>query len=94
MEDFSALTAGERALLEAFNRRGVRFLVVGLSAAVLQGANSSTRDIDLRFADTSDPLLGEAVREAKGIWIPFPRPNPREQARLRTSEGPRRDSRA
>jgi predicted nucleotidyltransferase len=69
MEDFSALTAGERALLEALNRRGIRFLLVGLSAAVLQGANSSTRDIDLWFADTSDPLLGEAVREAKGIWI-------------------------
>jgi predicted nucleotidyltransferase len=69
MEEFSALTPGERALLEALNRRGVRFLLVGLSAAVVQGANSSTRDIDLWFADTSDPRLGEAVREAQGIWI-------------------------
>jgi predicted nucleotidyltransferase len=69
MEDFSALTPGERALLEALNRRGVKFLLVGLSAAVLQGANSSTRDIDLWFADTTDPRLGEAVRDAKGIWI-------------------------
>jgi hypothetical protein len=47
MENFSALTAGERALLEALNRRGIPFLIVGLSAAVIQGANSSTRDIDL-----------------------------------------------
>lgn len=69
MEDFSALATGERALLEALNRHGVRFLIVGLSAAVIQGANSSTRDIDLWFADTSDPRLGEAIREAKGIWI-------------------------
>jgi hypothetical protein len=38
MEDFSALTEGERALLEALNRRGVRFMIVGLSAAVIQGA--------------------------------------------------------
>jgi hypothetical protein len=69
MEDFSALMQGERALLEALNRRGIPFMIVGLSAAVLQGANSSTRDIDLWFADTSDPRLGEAIREAKGIWI-------------------------
>jgi hypothetical protein len=69
MEDFSALTAGERALLEALNRRGTPFLIVGLSAAVIQGANSSTCDIGLWFADTSDPRLGEAIREAKGIWI-------------------------
>lgn len=69
MDDFSAFTPGERTLLEALNRRGVRFLLVGLSAAVIQGANSSTRDIDLWFADTSDPRLGEAIREAEGIWI-------------------------
>jgi predicted nucleotidyltransferase len=68
MEDFSALTAGERALLEALNRHQVRFLLVGLSAAVLQGANSATRDIDLWFANTSDPHLREAIREANGIW--------------------------
>jgi hypothetical protein len=30
---------------------GVRFLLFGLSATVLQEANSSTRDIDLWFAD-------------------------------------------
>jgi predicted nucleotidyltransferase len=69
MEDFSALTSGERSVLEALNRHGIRFLLVGLSAAVIQGANSSTRDIDLWFADTSDPRLGQAVREANGIWI-------------------------
>jgi predicted nucleotidyltransferase len=69
MEDFSALTAGERALLEALNGHHVRFLLVGLSAAVLQGANTATRDIDLWFADTSDPRLRDAIREANGIWI-------------------------
>jgi predicted nucleotidyltransferase len=69
MEDFSALSEGERALLEALNRRGVRFMLVGLSAAVLQGANAATRDIDLWFEDLSDPRIGEAVREANGIWV-------------------------
>jgi predicted nucleotidyltransferase len=69
MEDFSALTSGERALLEALVRRGVRFMIVGLGAAVLQGANTATRDIDLWLEDLSDPRIGEAVRDAGGIWI-------------------------
>lgn len=69
METFAALSDAERTLFEAFNARGVRFLVVGLSAAVLQGANTGTRDIDLWFEDLSDPRIGEAVRAARGIWI-------------------------
>lgn len=46
MDDF-ALTPAERALLAAFNQRGVRYLVIGLGAAVLQGAPVSTQDLDL-----------------------------------------------
>jgi hypothetical protein len=57
MEDFSAFTSGERAPLEA------------LGAAVLQGANTGTRDIDLWFESLSDPRIAEAVRDAGGIWI-------------------------
>ncbi|HEY3665452.1 MAG TPA: hypothetical protein VGL19_05605 [Polyangiaceae bacterium] len=70
MEDFSALSEGERALLLALNRHGVRFMLVGLSAAVLQGANTGTRDIDIWFEDLTDRKIGEAVREANGIWVP------------------------
>jgi predicted nucleotidyltransferase len=69
MDDFSALSEGERALLEALNRHGVRFMLVGLSAAVLQGANTATRDIDIWFEDVSDLRIGEAAREANGIWV-------------------------
>lgn len=69
MDDFSAFTDGERAVLKALNRFGVRFMLVGLSAAVLQGANAATRDIELWFADLSDSRIGDAVREARGIWI-------------------------
>ncbi|HEX7669764.1 MAG TPA: nucleotidyltransferase [Polyangiaceae bacterium] len=69
MDDFSALTAGERALLDGLGRRGVPFMLVGLSAAVLQGANTATRDIDIWFEDTSDLRIGDAVREANGIWV-------------------------
>jgi predicted nucleotidyltransferase len=69
MDDFSAFTPGEREVLAALGRRGVRFMIVGLSAAVLQGANSSTRDIDIWFENVSDPEIGRAVHEAKGIWV-------------------------
>jgi predicted nucleotidyltransferase len=69
MDDFSALTDGERTVLDGLCRRGVRFMLVGLSAAVLQGANTATRDIDIWFEDTSDLRIGEAVREANGIWV-------------------------
>lgn len=44
-------------------------MVVGLSAAVLQGANTATRDIDLWFEDVSDQRIGAAVEEAGGVWI-------------------------
>jgi len=33
----SVLAPGEQALLEALNSLGVRFMVVGMSAALLQG---------------------------------------------------------
>lgn len=69
MEQLSALTDGEKAVLEALNRHGVRYMLVGLSAAVLQGANTSTRDIDIWFEDTTDSRIGVAVKEAGGIWI-------------------------
>ncbi len=69
MDDFSAFTDGERALFEALNRLGIRYMLVGLSAAVLQGANTGTRDIDLWFEDTSDLRIGAAVRDAGGIWV-------------------------
>jgi predicted nucleotidyltransferase len=69
MDDFSAFTRGERAVLLALNRHGVRYMIVGLSAAVLQGANAGTRDIDLWFESTADPRIRDAVREAGGIWV-------------------------
>ena len=69
MDDFSALSDGERALLLALNRHGVRFMLVGLSAAVLQGANTATRDIGIWFEDISDLRIGDAAREANGIWV-------------------------
>jgi hypothetical protein len=50
-----ALSDVERRFLEELNARGVHYMVVGLSAAIVQGANTVTRDIDLWFATIADP---------------------------------------
>lgn len=65
----SILTDGERKLFAELERRGVRFLVVGMSAALLQGARGATEDIDLWFESVTDPRLAEAVEAAGGIWV-------------------------
>lgn len=67
--DDSTLTSAERRLLVELGARGVRYLIVGMSAALLQGARGSTEDIDLWFESTTDPRIAEAVRAAGGIWI-------------------------
>lgn len=69
MDDF-ALTNAERALLTALNKRGVRYLVIGLGAAVLQGAPVSTQDLDLWFERLGDDAVHQAARDAGGFWIP------------------------
>jgi hypothetical protein len=65
----SALTAGERAFLEALNALGVRYVLVGMSAALLQGANVSTVDMDLWFEDASDPRISQAAKKAGGFYV-------------------------
>ena len=69
MDDISALTDPERAFLVELTRRGVRFMIVGLGAAVLQGANTSTKDIHLWFEQTSDPRIREAAAAVGGVWV-------------------------
>jgi hypothetical protein len=66
----SALSPAERRFLEALSDRGVRFMVVGLGAAVLQGATVATHDIDLWFEQLGDPRIAEAAREAGGLYVP------------------------
>lgn len=67
--DALALAPSERAFLEALNRLGVRYLVVGMSAALLQGARGVTEGVDLWFERTNDPRIGESARAAGGFWI-------------------------
>jgi hypothetical protein len=66
----SLLEPGERAFLRALEELEVPYLIIGASAAVLQGAPLVTQDIDLWFADRADQRLHQAARRAGGVFIP------------------------
>lgn len=68
MADF-VLTDAERRFLTELAARGVKYMIVGLSAASLQGANTTTVDIDLWFRSASDPKIREAAEAAGGMWV-------------------------
>ena len=68
VDDF-ALTPAERLLLEALQRRGVRFVIVGMGAAVLEGAPLATQDLDLWIEQVGDERLRLAAADVGGFWI-------------------------
>ena len=68
MEDF-ALTPAERALFEALNRRDVPFIIIGMGAAVLDGAPIATQDLDVWFQRADDDRIKLAAADAGGFWI-------------------------
>ena len=70
MAEVLPLSDAELRLLESLLRHKIRFLVVGLSAAALQGAPVVTEDVDLWFDDLSDPKLTRALIEVGAAYIP------------------------
>jgi hypothetical protein len=68
--EVSPLSDAELRLLDALVRHQVRFMVVGLSAAALQGAPVVTEDVDLWFEDLQDPRLAAALREVGAAYVP------------------------
>jgi hypothetical protein len=64
------LSETELRLLESLQRHKIRFMVVGLSAAALQGAPVVTEDVDLWFDDLSDPKLMQALVKVGAAYIP------------------------
>jgi hypothetical protein len=67
VEDF-ALTPAERQLFVALNRRRVRYILLGMGAALLEGAPVATQDLDIWFAAIDDDVRQAAV-DAGGFWI-------------------------
>jgi hypothetical protein len=66
----------ELRLLQTLLKRKVRFMVVGLSAATLQGAPVVTQDIDLWFENLGEPKISRALREVGAAYVPPSHLNP------------------
>jgi hypothetical protein len=63
-------TDREAAFLAALSASDVKFMIVGVSAALLQGAPAVTQDIDLWFEDLEDPGLRRALDSVGGTFVP------------------------
>lgn len=60
----------EAEFLRELVRQKVDFMIVGLSAAALQGAPVVTQDVDLWFKDLGDPGIRKALKKVRGSYIP------------------------
>ena len=60
----------EAEFLKELVRRKVEFMVVGLSAAALQGTPVVTREVDLWFRDVTDPGVAMALEKVRGSYHP------------------------
>lgn len=60
----------ELRLLQSLLKRKVRFMVVGLSAATLQGAPVVTQDVDLWFENLGELRISQALQEVGAAYVP------------------------
>lgn len=70
MDEVLPLSESELELLAALIRHKVRFMMVGLSAAALQGAPVVTEDVDLWFENLGDPRLSQALQTTGAAYVP------------------------
>ena len=66
----------ELRLLQVLLKRKVRFMVVGLSAATLQGAPVVTQDVDLWFENLGELKISRALQEVGAAYVPPSNFNP------------------
>lgn len=59
----------EAEFLRELVRQNVDFMIVGLSAAALQGAPVVTQDVDLWFKNLEDPAIKKALKKVKGSYV-------------------------
>lgn len=69
MAEPQLLTERELRFVRALVKHQVRFLIVGLSAAALQGAPVVTEDVDLWIGRLDDPKFSAALREVGGAYV-------------------------
>jgi hypothetical protein len=66
----SLFTQKEIDFLEILTKHKIEFIVIGLSAAALQGAPVVTQDIDIWFKDLDSKDFKNALKEAKVSYVP------------------------
>ncbi len=76
MADLLIFDEQEAEFLRELVRQKVEFMIVGLSAAALQGAPVVTQDVDLWFRSLSDPGIERALRKVHGSYVPPMMQNP------------------
>jgi hypothetical protein len=67
---------GEIEFLKELVRERVEFMIVGLSAAALQGAPVVTQGIDLWFKNLEEPGIQRALKKVRGSYVPPMMGNP------------------
>lgn len=70
MAEVLPLSEPELDLLRSIVSHKVKFMIVGLSAAALQGAPVVTDDIDLWFENLDDARLSLALRAVGAAYVP------------------------
>ncbi len=71
MPEDSIFSDKEISFLRELKKEKVEFMIVGLSAAALQGAPVVTQDVDLWFKDLTDNGIQKALQRVGGTYI-FP----------------------
>jgi hypothetical protein len=61
-------TEQELVFLRELARSDARFVLVGLAAAVVQGADTVTQDLDIWVESSSSPAIAAAARAAGGFY--------------------------
>lgn len=64
------LNKKEILFLQELNKQKIPFIIVGLSAAVLQGAPVATQDVDIWFQDLANVKIQKALKKVGGFYIP------------------------
>jgi hypothetical protein len=63
-------TDREIEFLRELVRQNIEFMIVGLSAAALQGAPVVTQDVDLWFKDLTAAGIKKALKKVSGAYVP------------------------
>jgi predicted nucleotidyltransferase len=74
--EIKSILGEDPAFLKELTKHEVKFIIIGLSAAALQGAPVVTQDIDLWFEDIGNPAIKKVLRKFGASHVPPIHMNP------------------